>query len=686
MIVKILFNTVYIDEPTINPCYLPNLGLIINKSNNEVLYKFNLIELTRYFYFTLEFDGYEYKDFYQPKNNSYKKQVYQRKYNLNLNININSITNDKGLNTILYPKLSYYFTIMQIKELVDKKKYNMNVDLFQDFLNFRNKNPLYIIKWYYYRINDYYVYDLNDKRILSFKQINKINFRRKGAIIQSNNVTKIVDQIQKNKNIMKIINKTLIIIPGNMSNLWDNYNYNIITFEKLIKLNKNNFHNIDRKYKQIIIHECHFNLLIVIKNLVSKLILCNKVWIINSMPLKYYLSNKNKNNKINVNQIASLMNMWMDFNNNQKKLNKIEIIRFSLNKFNQHYANIIFPDDKIESVIMTLNNMEKDIYEYFYGHYYNWKNKLNNDPSNKYSFVTKNKDIMVESKIYNSILTTIFSVIDNNNISLFFSKKINKYLSKITNLGNDLDEILNFYYNAKKKYNQKINSIADNNTISKYNNLDYFIDNIDDDLNNENNETIDFKNILESLDKRKNKINQKIKNHQRYLDNKVYNILDNESCCICYSFDNLTKVKFICGHCICLECSLNTLANSNKCPLCNEHINTNKLVIVKESIDNYYSDLNNFIYNFSTNNLLLTNIDMVTNIMKLYGKNNNVININKCNISNKVNKNPRINEIYILTTPFELMNKNMYNDLINIVGYFNALDIKPTIKKIIITI
>src|SRR5690606_9658656 len=105
--------------------------------------------------------------------------------------------------------------------------------------------------------------------------------------------------------------RTLIILPTNMTKLWPKYHK--ITFDELLGLKQSSIKNLKRKnFIRIIIHECHIQFLAAIKNLVDK-ICCNTVWIINSLPLRYYFSVDKTPEKLNINDLATLTNLWLNF-------------------------------------------------------------------------------------------------------------------------------------------------------------------------------------------------------------------------------------------------------------------------------------------------------------------------------------------------------------------------------------
>jgi len=665
---KLLFNTIDIGDQT-DPVYIPKTGTIIDKNIGTVLYKFPELEITNFFYFKIEFATYQYTSYYLPKTGGYQNRMSKRVYHLYLYLNMNAIIGDHGMTKSLYKKLAYYLTILQMREFEEKKSYYTHKKNISHFINYRELNYMYLIPWYCYRINNKFVFDLKQKKIISSNQIKKINFMRKGGIIETNNVTKLINDNFKpggksiTPNTLECTDrKTLVILPSSMTNLWPNAT--ILVYDKLLSLTKSEINYYKQlKINQIIIHECHVQFLFNIKNLVNNLE-CNRIWIINSLPLRYYFSLEKTPNKLTVNEIATISNLWLNFTINNKKKYKTEMIRLYLSKFNQYYTVVNYePIHQIQKLQLSMVPFEKYIYSELNKYYENWKNMLTNDIDNIYSFTTKTKNNRIETKIFSATITLITSVVGQKNIKTFFEKTIKDTLTETINIYNRLDNFFGIY---EKKIN---------NLLVQKNNIDvtYFNDLL---------ENVNGKN-LSILKNKKETINIKILNYQRYLNGNIYQTNNDDSCPICYSDENLVKTKLICGHSVCLECLLHTLRNSNKCPICNEFVNIQKIAIIRETIylPCYSSNIINYIKKLDNNTVILTNLYGLDNVIEQEQK-IKIINITKNDVSNEIKRIKNLDTVVIFTTQEHSLEEKTRSELQKIINYFLLFDIKPKIYKI----
>ena len=87
-------------------------------------------------------------------------------------------------------------------------------------------------------------------------------------------------------------------------------------------------------------------------------------------------------------------------------------------------------DLDIDTTRLSMVPFETYIYGEFNKRYINWKNKLTNNMDNIYSFTTKEKNNIIESKIFNSVLLLITAVISYENIPNFFDATIKNILLK----------------------------------------------------------------------------------------------------------------------------------------------------------------------------------------------------------------------------------------------------------------
>lgn len=462
MLSKLIIDVISINDGSI-PTYIKQNNHIINPDTNSIIYSFDYNEYSNYFYIDLE-----YFDF-KIKNNTYKSYYY-------IMINIeNKITDKKILKA-----LQYYLSLSKIYDLKHKKSYIQNN--INDFIKLRSNELMSINPWFTVKTGKYF-FDLKNSKFINDKNLIKIHFHYYGGIIQSNNVKEIIPFFDSD---------ALVIVPENMTNLYDKcISYDDITNNNII----------NKKYKTLIIHEFDISYIYVIKQLIIN-IKPKFIWIINSLPLKYYF-----NQKITINEISKLSNIWIDFDTKSRKKYKTDLYNLFFSNFNQYYAifnydiNIDIPTYKI-----SLTKFEKELFNLINNFYLNWKLKLNNDLNNYYSIVSETKNKIIETKIFNAFLILILNIRSQSSIFDFF----------------------------KENYNQ---------------NLD------------------------------------------------IYN--RDLECPICY--DLLIPTKLICGHVICLECIIKTLAYSNYCPICKHYIIIPQICIIQE---NYTSPLFDFFKNLD--GLILT--------------------------------------------------------------------------------
>lgn len=398
IIEKIFFDKLILSASDIIPHYLPLEGKIIDINTADILYKFSSLEINKNYHFSIEFDSYKYADIYQPTTSEYKNQIHSKIYNIYLFVHIKNCIRNCYTNLVLKLALTKYFIFIQTKEL--SSKLNYTTTNISEFINYRKNNPMYIIPWYYFRINKHYVFDFRKKIILSSAQITKTYFKRKGGIIETNNVHRIIDTYKEKYN----PSKTIVILPESMLSLWSGYNK--ITYDALDTIDYTELYSINK----LIVHECHINFLAAIKKFINKLRI-SEIWIINCLPLKMYF-----NDTLNINKIASITNIWLNFDIYSKKKFKTEIIRTIFSKFNQYYTISSDPSLTISPDIQILlspfeNYLKSKINE----SYINWKTKLTNNDNNIYSFTTRDKSYKLETKIFRSLIVLINNVMPYDN-------------------------------------------------------------------------------------------------------------------------------------------------------------------------------------------------------------------------------------------------------------------------------
>lgn len=646
--IKIFFDRIIIDIDT-DPVYYPELGIIVDKSTNQWIYHFNEPEMIPFFYFVLEFDDYKYTNYYLPSTGGYNNRATHRILNIYMFVNINYILHIGNFNKILHNSLQYYFLLIQMKKIKKHKSYDRNINDIAEIINHRNNNSLFIYHWHYLKINNLCFFNLSSKKFISIKTVPKIFFKKTGGIIETNNVPKIVTNILIGSGIFNL-NKTLIILPENMSNLWSGYK--ILTHEQLF-LNKK-IHNImnvntvmNKKILHVIIHECYESFLPMIKLLFDSLE-CNNIWIINSLPLKYYFSNQ-----LNINKLSSLSNIWFGFNLKNKKIYKTEIIRFLMTNFGKYYFRINCATININHELnLSLSDSETNIMSKFKKKYDNWRNNLINNENNIYSYTTKKQNYKLESKIFNAFICTICSIIPEQDLNVFFAPKLHSTMNTMKNANDMLKNLLNKYKEVNKSLIQKMNTS--------------YIDT--------NREIIELQNKI-------NKTDSIVNNYTRYSQQNLYSLLTDTSCSVCYDEDDMIKTRLICGHCVCFDCILNTIARYNKCPICNEYITIDKIAIISETIEKYHSELISFLKKIDHSTIILTNIDVLTNLL-YHNCHMTIINISDVDIGDKIKKINIVSSVIILTSDFRILSNEEYNSLVKLINYFTLFNLKPKIIKI----
>lgn len=471
MLSKLIIDIISINDGSI-PIYIKQNNQIINPDTNSIIYSFEYSEFSNYFYITLE-----YFDF-KIKNNIYKSYYY-------IMINIKKKTTNKQF----LEALQYYLILSKIYNLKSKKSYIQNN--INDFIKLRSNELMSIEPWFTIKIGNYY-FDLKKSKFIDEKDLIKSYFNYYGGIIESNDVKRIIPNFDPN---------SLIIVPNNMTQLYTN----CITYDNIIEnaqpsLDENEY----KKYETLIIHEFDISYIYIIKDLINN-IQPKFIWIINSLPLKYYFDQK-----IKINEISKLSNIWINFDTKNRKKYKTDLYNLFFNNFNKYYAIFNYDlDIKIPIYKISLTKFEKDLFNSINEFYLNWKLKLD-------SVISESKDNKIKSKIFNTFLILILNIQSQSTVFNFF----------------------------KENYNQDID---------------------------------------------------------------IYN-KDNE-CPICY--DLLIPTRLICGHTICLDCIIKTLAFSNYCPICKHRITIPQLCIIQE---NYTSPLFDFFKNL--NGLILTDYLIPDNYIK----------------------------------------------------------------------
>ncbi|AGF85215.1 hypothetical protein QJ854_gp567 [Moumouvirus goulette] len=399
-----------------------------------------------------------------------------------------------------------------------------------------------------------------------------------------------------------------------------------------------------KNYERVILHECYVIDLPIIKKIIRS-IKINCIWIINSLPIKFYF-NEIKNSSIN--NLFSYLNIWLNFSETVKNKHKIDAVKHIYTNLNDSYFIMKYPEKIYTTLPIKPSNIEQLIHDFYIKIYNNWINNLTNNPNNIYSSCSKEKNKLIKTKIFNSIILLSTAVINKETINIFFHEKVKKILQACEKTKNQLENCYNKY-----KY-------ADQITYIKLTQQDII-------------------NINEIMDDIKKKINvdKIISNYTRYNRNEHYKIFD-EKCPICYGEEEIIKTKLICGHDVCLECIMNIIPNSKYCPICNEYINLNKIAIITNEKE---SDLIKLLNDTEKNTLILTNISINTNYLS---NEINIINFTKNNTYTKILQINNIKNIIVLTTPKKYMSKKdiyLLDKIISHYEIFNKLDVKNIILQ-----
>lgn len=366
----------------------------------------------KYFYIDIIFDSYTYKSYYESIHaDNFVNKITKKNYNIFLYVDLEKIIKCKSIDVLNI--LSKLFTLVQINQIKSKKTYmTYNID---KFISERESIYLHLDKsWFCFQMDLFHMFDMKNKKIISDKKLSqKIFFARTGGIIETNNVEKIINLFKNNTN-------DLILLPESLSYLWSSYTK--IIFENIISMSifelKSYFQYIlKKKYNRIIIHECNEKILPIIK-IIADIINPKTIWIINALPLRYYF---NKLTKINLNNLLSISNLWLCFNNDQKKIYKIELLYMLFVNFNKLYTRYYYDRvPNINSIKINLfnkcNSIEKYIYDKINSYYINWKNQLYISDNNIYSTATRNNFLKIESDILNIYFDVINKIVTISDI------------------------------------------------------------------------------------------------------------------------------------------------------------------------------------------------------------------------------------------------------------------------------
>lgn len=322
-----------------------------------------------------------------------------------------------------------------------------------------------------------------------------------------------------------------MVVPDGLEYLANgSSNLTVVTLEQIV------LHAPTHEYSTIIIHELYFDNLVVIKRLVSS-VKPRTVWVVNCLPLPYYLSSDSPNNhSITISQIFTLMNIWVGFDLKMKKRHKTDIINTIYTRFDRMYRLQLY-HKPIASTrrIIPLDPYERDLRTKIWEKFEIWKSMLTISTS----ALKMNK---LETRMYNTLICLMTNTLRIDNIAFHFSTQIDRTITTILTTITKLDALENLYS-------------AQANTKS----------------------VISYDKTLSEIAEYKSKCQSLNANYQRYRYMEPKHGLE---CPICYATDEASRWSYlICGHVVCYECILQVLANSNKCPICMEYITVTKMTI-----------------------------------------------------------------------------------------------------------
>lgn len=633
-IVKFIYSTITM-MANVDPIYHSIMGIVIDRNTDEIIYTLPksaaVIDFHHYCYLRLEFDSYYYVTLYIAKTNSYKKIMIGKIYHLYFYFNLKSILVRKPyLNN-----LKYYVINLQIQAIKKKKNYNVDLTEVANFIKTREHTPIQFVKCNYFPLDHNYYFDIRTCQVVATSNVEKQRFAKQGGIIETDNVKQLIqDDFFKGKN--------LIILPENMMSLWNDCDK--ITFDNLLLIDGRVLKEWkSRKFDRIIIHECHLEFLVAIKSLV-KLLNCKVVWIINSLPLRYYFP-ESENKCIRMSLLVKLSNLWMEFDAYEKKVHMSDIGRLILTEFNKYYIQVSYPIElEINEINVHLNSFETSIYKEFNKYYDNWKTKLMNNCYNTHK-VMKEKLDSIETNIFNAVVMLLTSIKSRDKIDEVFKDRIQNTLSRLNVLDICLMDMIKIYVKFERESNHF--RIIEGKTLAE-------------------------------LNKKKAIISNRMTNYKRYSDIVYSKIVDDPNCPICYESTN-PFTRLICGHAICIYCMLNTIASRAECPICREYIIINKMVIMKETVGDHKSDLLNFLKELDESTVLLTDFSVFDDSTwdKLNVK---VINIGCIDSGVKIKKMKMVTTIVTLMSPNALHNK--FIEFLKVVSHFRLINSNLKIREL----
>lgn len=699
----IVSDRLIISDPKIEPVYNATKGLIADKLTHRPMFTLPGRPWAPYFWYELRFCKYNYHKAYNPLSQSYQKTVCSRSFSMYLHIDITlilKIQTTPRLDQMMWD-LGYALSKIQVYEIRAPNKYNLDITAIKAYLNSRRTNYMYMVPWFYYRLDLQHVFDLKSRSIapLTAQAIPKVPFMLRGCLIETNDASRLIGDHFRGTSCDAV---TLVMLPQPMAHLWDGRRVRVLTLAQLTRRLDGSdawSDSILEGIQQLIIHECHEGFLTEIKRIVSSSCI-STIWVINSLPLHYYFSKSTERPdatlKVHTADLASMMNLWAFFTNEQKTEYQTEIYKTIFTMFNQLYATVTYESSSIESIrpdLFALSPFESRIWHSFYGYYNNWLHSLTNDPSNRYSMTNTRAAYKLEAKVQQSIHQLLSTIVPQCSMHKHYGPHIAFVIQKIQQTIEDLRPEIRKYLALDK---DTITKIGDTIVVNPH----------------------QYAATLQALEQSAISIHR---NYERYKIGSVYRIEADASiqqlayaqtskhsidlisqlcqplsitCPICYSDTDtdteLVWTQFVCGHVVCLDCVLGSIRASNSCPICKEFINTQRIAVIADTSCLTEQSVYEYVSSLDSNSLIITDLDVFTN-----GPNRNckatVVNVCKhragdvirgLNIGLCREEPLSLNQVVLLTTSPQLQRPCVSRTINKIVNYLQQIDDGLELRRI----
>jgi hypothetical protein len=681
---EIIFAEIHAKSEHMDVIYLSHAGLIVDKSSGKILRNLSHHDFKPYYWFELVFHSYKYQNIYNSETKSIQQVICGKKYHFIFHLNVSIFIQNPNINKHVLEQVAKILTVCQIndflrpptpvcaikEDLMDKvqnQSYCIPYEKIFPFITYRESHPMYFIPWEIYRLDNKVGFDLKNKRFVKSDSIQKTFFRRTGGIIETTHPNVIMDRLcDGTKSTEKLPNNNLIIAPSTIKITCKNAT--VLTYDNLVANDNSIFKQISKnRWDRIIIRECHINFLPSIKKLLSY-VKCDTVWIINILPLRFYFTLDSTPHKLRLRHLVTISNIWMNLSHDIKRKNKTSIARLLFTKFNQYYSVVKIPSTLDCSLTFSKKNLimksiEVNIFNQYKKWYDNWLGCLDNNPNNQYSIASKKKIIEIKEKLFNSYMGLITRVVSSDNVSFILDKKITRLMCFLYTTRHEFKEL----YNAHVKMNKQSHNI----------------------IQSHGNE-LDLANMCTQLKYAIEKLSEKEDFYCEYIEKikkiNYSDLSDNTQCPICYGdfitesdgnnpMEKLPRVVTICSHTMCVECFIDSMTTSNECPICREHTNTEKAVIVRESLSSKYTpSLVSYLNSVKGHVCILSELDFISDLAKiLIDDRFKYVNPSHCDVIKQLKIIKKINKVIIINSE---PGTTKYNSWI---GYFNSFTVSPTV-------